>query len=214
MKAVLVLVVFAALSAIAVILVVLADKRQQWGRGGGVRLAGDGYRARGRRQWVKAVVSLTVLVVGCAGILCDCRTFAYLVLGGFLLVCAVPRIMVVLAEGRQPGAEGAQQALEHAVDLARRALAQRDVADDWSKKRELVGVLSNLRAAQSALRSGFDMEGGKISPQEIGLGLDRMLGVMRNCAIWFRLQVNVSASTQQVLQTLQEALEASVRSLR
>jgi len=117
------------------------------------------------------------------------------------------------AAGAASANEGARQALEHAVDVARRVLARRDVANDWSKKREIVGVLNNLKAAQAALGSGVDMEGKRISPREIGLGLARMLAYMRRYAIWFRLYANASATTQRAMQALQEALEAAVRSL-
>jgi hypothetical protein len=103
-------------------------------------------------------------------------------------------------------------AIARAKDVLR--LDEDDLADGGLKKREdIVGVLNNLQAAKAALRTGVDMEGRRISPREIGIGLSLMLADMRAHGSWFRLHVNASDKARRALDALKEAVEVSAKSM-
>jgi len=114
--------------------------------------------------------------------------------------------------GRTPG--DANAALARALSTAESVKSMDDIADDWSKQQEIVGVIQNLKAASSALSSGKDDEGRRITPADIGAGLQAMLTYMKDNAIWFRLHANASRSARGALDKLEGDVADAARALR
>ena len=103
--------------------------------------------------------------------------------------------------------------LNSALATARQLSNLPPIAQDSTKKKEILSIIQNLEAAIRALDRGTDDAGRPITPTMIGAGMNQMLEHMAQHAIWFRLHVNTSDEIQRQLDVLQDEIKAAGDSL-
>jgi hypothetical protein len=95
--------------------------------------------------------------------------------------------------------------------LAVRSLA--DIVGEPTKAREIAGLVENLRAAEKALETGYDEHGRPVAPVQVGQGLTRTVGYLKQHGIWTRLHAGASRETRAQLGQLDKEMAKAVKVL-
>ena len=162
-----------------------------------------------------AIAMCILMLIPCVGILC------WLILAPIFVGILQAKVNeLVRHTPAGPAAAAASGTSDPKVALAEARMSAQSVASlgeidsDWSKKKEIVGIIQNLDAAVRALDAGHDDQGRPITPSLIGEGLQRMLGDMKQHGIWFRLHLNAGGDARAKLYKLAKDVEEGAKALR
>ena len=104
--------------------------------------------------------------------------------------------------------------LTRALEAAEALKALPEIGGDQQKDRALVGLISNLRAADSALASGKDEQGIPMSRVDIADRMRRTQGYLKQHGIWERLQTGATKDARASLRQLDKDMVEAEKALR